>query len=116
MRPLISLFCLIFILGLTGCSSVKERDRVGVKEAKACVKANAAKKIILDNYKITACTSNGVWTAVNIQSGEIFDFLNQDYTNAQRTTISLNELDDQDQRLFLSLRIRINKELLDLYY
>lgn len=107
---------MVSILSLTHCSSVKDRDRVGVKEAKACVKAKQTSKIILDEYKILACTSNGVWIAQHINTNEIFDFLNKEYKDKNDMSFEIADLASDKQKEFLKLKTRLNKELIDIYY
>jgi hypothetical protein len=106
----------IMALMMTGCASDAPRDRAGVKEAKACVKAFNARKTILDTYEIKSCTNNGVWIATNIASGEIFDFLNKTYTSPVRGEIELSDMPHDKAAIFTSLRKDINKELVRLYY
>lgn len=103
-------------LGLSGCSSVKDRDRPGVKEAKACVKAWRAQKTILEQYTIQSCTNNGVWIVRNDASGEVFDFLNKTYTSNTTGEIELSDMPDDKKAIFTSLRKDLNNELLRVYY
>jgi hypothetical protein len=105
----------IVILGLSSCSTVKDRDRVGVKEAKSCIKQKQKNSILLDQYQIKACTNNGIWIAINTETKEEYDFLNKTYTNSQYETFAFSDLSDGDKRGALGLQKRINAELLDLY-
>ncbi len=106
----------IMALMMTGCASDAPRDRAGVKEAKACVKAWRAQKTILETYEIKSCTNNGVWIADNIASGETFDFLNKTYTSPVTGEMELSDMPADKAAIFTSLRKDINKELLHIYY
>ena len=101
---------------LTSCASDAPKDRPGVKEARACVKAWRAKKIILDVYEIQSCTNNGVWIVCNTTSDELFDFLNKTYTPAGGGDVNLDDMPSDAAATFTSLRVKLNKELLSIYY
>ncbi len=105
----------IIIFTLTSCSTVKDRDRVGVKEAKSCVKQQQKQSTILDDFIIKACTNNGVWVAANTNTNEQYDFLNKLYVDPNAETIAFSDLNDDARNAVLSLQKKINKELLDLY-
>jgi hypothetical protein len=109
----ILVFLPFIILGLSSCSTVKDRDRIGVKEAKSCIKQKHS--ILLDQYQIKACTNNGIWIAINTETKEEYDFLNKTYTNSQYETSAFSDLSDSDKQSALGLQKRINAELLDLY-
>lgn len=110
------LMFLVLVATLTACSSVKVRDRVGVKEAKACVKAKAADKIILEQYKIKACTSNGVWVVVSTETGDEIDFVNKEFLSPLKNAVNFDELEVDQAAFVKGLRKTINNELLDIYY
>lgn len=100
---------------LAGCAGDGVKDRPGVKEAKACVKAWRAKKPILEKYEIQSCTNNGVWLAQNISSGEVFDFVNKSYTSPQTGEMDIDQMPADKVAVFNGLRRDLNKELLEIY-
>ena len=106
---------IILIGGLTACAGDGVKDRPGVKEAKACVKATRAKKPILEKYEIQSCTNNGVWIAQNISSGEVFDFLNKTYTSPETGELETDQMSSDKVAIFNGLRRDLNKELLEIY-
>ena len=114
MRLFVSLLIFSALL-LSSCASVKDRDRVGVREAKACIKTINSQKIILDTFKLHACTNNGVWIAENLEKNERYDFLNKELITAKNETFEFSDLDTKERAEILSLHKKINEELLDLY-
>lgn len=109
----LSLFCAA--LCLVGCASETVRDRPGVKEAKACLKALKDRDPILERYLILSCTNNGVWVARDIQSNDQFDFVNKELTSAIDITTEFDDMDDPSRTKFSAIRKQINKELLVIY-
>lgn len=112
-------FLLLFIvLLLSACASDIQEDGPTVKTAKACQRAKESNPGIIKGFKITACTSNGVWMVDEYDEGgqlvKRFDFLNQEYAGpeSQGIFMPVGMIGGDAQSRLQTIRQALNEKLL----
>ena len=118
LRPIILSLILVTAGLLTSCAEVPVEDGPVVKTAKACQRAKENNPDVIHGFKITACTSNGVWMVDEYdETGQLvkrFDFLNQEYAGPESQGIFMPVADmggDAPAKL-KSIRQALNDKLL----
>jgi hypothetical protein len=103
---------------LNGCAGQKDGTRLGVHEARACMKALTKAPRILEGYEILACTNDGVWRVdqMDEKTGQWrkYDFLNREYAGPETggTFIEWADFDSEMRQNFASLKKELNNRLL----
>lgn len=114
----VALFLTILALPLGGCLTLSEvKQRPGVEEAKACMKALQTDRMALPGFVINACTSNGVWLADQIdETGAVlarYDFVNGEYGGADTGfgMVPVESLGESQIDAFKTMRQTLNQDL-----
>jgi hypothetical protein len=117
-----STFKILILIGslfiLNGCAEAPMEDSKTVKTAKACQRAKESNPGVLQGFKITACTYNGVWMVDQFdEAGQVvkrFDFVNQEYAGpeSQGNFIPVTELGYEAPGRFQTIRQTLNSKLL----
>ena len=109
---------LITLLLFSACANDIQEDGPVVKTAKACQRAKEKNPDIIAGFKITACTSNGVWMVDQYdQDGQLvkrFDFLNREYAGpeSQGIFMPVEMLGGDAPSRLQSIRQALNEKLL----
>lgn len=103
---------------LTGCATTAPvKQRTGVEEARACMRALQQNPNIIPGYTIRACTNTGVWVVDQVdplgQSMASYDFVNGDYSGPETGygPVPIDSLGETQIQAYQALHKSLNKDL-----
>jgi hypothetical protein len=103
---------------LGGCeTSSTAKQRPGVAEARACMRALKENPAVLAGYVVRACTNTGVWMVDRVDPDGLilsqYDFVNQEYSGPETGFgfVPVESLGDDVIQAYKKLHKDLNKSL-----